>query len=176
VSDTDLATDALGRLFGLTPRLTELMDLGAQQYGFGYARGRVLWVLRASGPVLMRAVSDTLGVTPRTLTGLIDALEADGWVIRKPHPTDRRATLLELTPAAEQSCARIEEAFQTFAHLLFDTVTPADLHTFLRVLTHVRDHLDTATSLAQNALDSGQPPPLARHDATRTAEDMTTTH
>jgi DNA-binding MarR family transcriptional regulator len=155
VSDPDLATTALGRLFGLAPRLTALADLGAQQYGFGYARGRVLWVLRKSGPVLMRAVSDTLGITPRTLTGLIDALEADGWVIRKPHPTDRRATLLELTPAAEQSCARIDEAFQGFAHLLFDTVAPADLHTFLRVLTHVRDHLDTAAVGAQDALDSG---------------------
>jgi DNA-binding MarR family transcriptional regulator len=153
MSDPDLATAALGRLFGLAPRLTELMDLGAQQYGFGYARGRVLWALRASGPVLMRAVSDTLGVTPRTLTGLIDALESDGWVVRKPHPTDRRATLLELTPAAERSCARIEEAFQAFAHLLFDGVAPADLHTFLRVVTHVRDHIDTAAAHAQDSLD-----------------------
>jgi DNA-binding MarR family transcriptional regulator len=165
MSDQDPPTTALGRLFGVAPRLTELADLGAQQYGFGYARGRVLWALRESGPVLMRAVSDTLGITPRTLTGLVDALEADGWVSRKPHPTDRRATLLELTPAAERSCARIDEAFQEFAHTLFDTVPPADLDTFLRVLTHVRDHLDTAAARAQNALDSRQPPPLPRRDA-----------
>ena len=174
MSDPDLATTALGRLFGLAPRLTALADLGAQQYGFGYARGRVLWVLRKSGPVLMRAVSDTLGITPRTLTGLIDALEADGWVIRKPHPTDRRATLLELTPAAEQSCARIDEAFQGFAHLLFDTVAPADLHTFLRVLTHVRDHLDTAAVGAQDALDSGAAATAAQPRGLRPVEGMTT--
>jgi DNA-binding MarR family transcriptional regulator len=155
----DLPTAALGRLFGLTPRLTAMMDLGARQYGFGYARGRVLWALRDSGPVRMRAVSDTLGITPRTLTGLIDALEADGWVTRKPHPSDRRATLLELTPAAEQSCDRIDEAFQRFAHLLFDTVPAADVRTLLRVLTHVRDHLDTAADQAQQALDAAAPLP-----------------
>src|SRR5712691_5373768 len=128
------------------------MDLGAQRYG--YARGRVLWPPRESGPVVMRMVSNKLGITPWTLTGLIDALEADGWVVRKPHPTDRRATLLELTPAAERSCARIDEAYQGFAGQLFDGVTVRDLHTVLRVLTHVRDHLDTAAASKQQALDS----------------------
>jgi DNA-binding MarR family transcriptional regulator len=153
----DPATDALGKLFGLAPRLKDLMDLGAQQYGLGYARGRVLWALRESGPVVMRAVSDALGITPRTLTGLIDALEADGWVVRRPHPTDRRATLLELTPAAERSCARIDEAYQGFAGLVFDDVPERDLRVFIRVLTHVRDHLDTAADSAQKQLEADRP-------------------
>jgi DNA-binding MarR family transcriptional regulator len=156
----DLATDALGKLFGLAPRLTDLMDYGAQQYGLGYARGRVLWALRESGPVVMRAVAGALGVTPRTLTGLIDALEADGWVVRKPHPTDRRATLLELTPTAERFCAEIDKVYQAFAGEVFAGVGDRDLRTFLRVLTHVRDHLDDAVATAPVASgDLGRPHP-----------------
>jgi DNA-binding MarR family transcriptional regulator len=38
----------------------------------------VLWALQESGPVVMRALSQQLGISPRTVTGLIDALEADG--------------------------------------------------------------------------------------------------
>jgi DNA-binding MarR family transcriptional regulator len=38
-------------------------------------------------------------VSPRTVTDLIDGLEARGLVARGPHPSDRRVTLLHLTEA-----------------------------------------------------------------------------
>ena len=68
----DLAVSVLGRLFRLAPQFTELLDLGAREYGMGFARGRVLWALQESGPVVMRALSQRLGISPRTVTGLID--------------------------------------------------------------------------------------------------------
>jgi DNA-binding MarR family transcriptional regulator len=33
----------------------------------------------------------------RNVTGLVDALQADGFVMRSPHPTDQRTTLVTLT-------------------------------------------------------------------------------
>lgn len=141
-------------MFGLAPRLTELMELGARRHGIGYARGRVLRALRESGPVPMPAVGDRLGITPRTLTGLVDALEADGWLVRRPHPTDRRATLLDLTPAAERSYARLDEAYQGLAGRLFTGVSDRDLDTLRRVLEHVREHLDDAAAAAEQAFDA----------------------
>src|SRR5271169_3756640 len=86
----NLPISLVGALFRLAPRLVELIDLGERDYGLGFARGRVLWSLRESGPVVMRALSQALGVSPRTVTGLVDSLEADGWVTRSPHPNDRR--------------------------------------------------------------------------------------
>ncbi len=38
-----------------------------------------------------RALADALQVTPRNVTGLVDALADSGFVERAPHPTDRRA-------------------------------------------------------------------------------------
>lgn len=38
-----------------------------------------------------------LGVTPRRVTALVQALEADGFVERHPHPTDGRSTLGAIT-------------------------------------------------------------------------------
>ena len=47
----------------------------------------------------MRALADELGLTPRNITDAVDALESEGLVRRTAHPTDRRATLVELTDA-----------------------------------------------------------------------------
>ena len=96
----DLPERVMGRLFALAPRLVEIQDLGAREYGMSYARGRVVAALHALGPVKMRRLSQAVGVTPRTITGLVDALEADGWVDRRADPGDRRATIVALTPAA----------------------------------------------------------------------------
>jgi DNA-binding MarR family transcriptional regulator len=92
--------------------------------GLTYPRLRVLEVLHCQGPVMMRSLADTLGLTARNMTGLADSLEAEGLVRRVAHPTDRRATLLELTPSglaeAEESLApRLAEVGR-----LFDALSP----------------------------------------------------
>jgi DNA-binding MarR family transcriptional regulator len=46
----------------------------------------------------MRDLGVQLGVSPRNMTAMVDALEDAHLVVRRPHPTDRRATLVELSP------------------------------------------------------------------------------
>jgi len=154
----DLAVSLVGRLFRLSPRLVELQDLGARQYGLGFARGRVLWALQDSGPVLMRALSQTLGISPRTVTGLVDALEADGWVTRSPHPADRRATIISLTAAAEATLARLRASYEGLAHDLVGDLAPEDLTACRAVITRIEERLDALVS--QRVADFGEPPGL----------------
>jgi DNA-binding MarR family transcriptional regulator len=138
---TDLAVSIVGRLFRLAPQLTDLLDLGAREYGMGFARGRVLWALQESGPVVMRALSDRLGISPRTVTGLIDALEADGWVTRTPHPEDRRATIIAVTPAAVSALGALRDSYEGLAHDLLGDIPPADLACCGSVLTTLQERL-----------------------------------
>ncbi len=73
-----------------------------------HARLRVLAALQAQGkPTIMRDLSESLELTPRAVTALVDALEADALVQRRPHPTDRRATLVELTEQGRQRAAAL---------------------------------------------------------------------
>ncbi|HWB71699.1 MAG TPA: MarR family transcriptional regulator [Egibacteraceae bacterium] len=72
-----------------------------------YARMRLLATLRRDSPQTMGCLSDRLCVTPRNVTALVDGLEVEGLVRRRPHPTDRRAIYVELTEQGTAVCARL---------------------------------------------------------------------
>jgi DNA-binding MarR family transcriptional regulator len=77
--------------------------------GLSYPGMRLLETLHCQGPAKMRELADGLGLSARNMTALADTLEAEGLVQRVAHPSDRRATLLELSEAgfaaADQSLA-----------------------------------------------------------------------
>ena len=64
-----------------------------------FARYEVLMLLTFSraGALPLSRLGDRLQVHPTSVTNVVDRLEAQGLVCRSPHPTDRRATLAELT-------------------------------------------------------------------------------
>ena len=90
--------------------------------GLSYSRLRLLQALHCSGPAIMRDLGEQLGATPRNMTALVDALEEAQLVVRRAHPTDRRATLIELSgtgaQAAEQALEpRLDAMAELFASL-----------------------------------------------------------
>jgi DNA-binding MarR family transcriptional regulator len=56
--------------------------------------------LEADGPLTQRDLGERLALTSGAITMLVDRLEHGGWVHRRPHPSDRRYTLIELSPNA----------------------------------------------------------------------------
>jgi DNA-binding MarR family transcriptional regulator len=69
--------------------------------GLTLPRLRLLERLGCKGPAMMRTLADELGLSPRNMTALVDSLEDEGLVRRRPHPTDRRATVVELTESGD---------------------------------------------------------------------------
>ena len=51
----------------------------------------------------MNELAAKLGVKARTVTDFVDALEQDKLLVRIPDPTDRRATLIQLTERAHSN-------------------------------------------------------------------------
>jgi DNA-binding MarR family transcriptional regulator len=66
----------------------------------------VLQALGLEGPRSMAAIGQQLGLTPSTMTGLVDRLEEQGLVRRERHSRDRRATVLRLTRKGESAFRR----------------------------------------------------------------------
>jgi DNA-binding MarR family transcriptional regulator len=70
----------------------------AKHTGMGAADLDALEYLEAEGPLTQRDLGERLCLTSGEITMLVVRLENTGWVNRRPHPTDRRYTLLELSP------------------------------------------------------------------------------
>ena len=64
------------------------------------AQWRALALLSHNEGINQAGLAEVLEVRPITMARLIDRLESDGWVERRPDPGDRRAVRLYLTPKA----------------------------------------------------------------------------
>ncbi|HTZ91200.1 MAG TPA: MarR family transcriptional regulator [Streptosporangiaceae bacterium] len=102
--------------------------------GLNYARLRLIQALHCGGPAIMRDLGSQLGASPRNMTAIVDALEEAHLVVRRRHPTDRRATVIELSAdgarEAEQELGpRIGALSEIFADL-----SPAERTQFSAIL------------------------------------------
>ncbi len=112
-----------------------------QDCGLTYARMRLLGALHCGGPQIMSNISDELGVTRRNVTALVDALEEEGLVRRRPHPTDRRATVIELTPDGERTVGEMYDAHREAVSELFSGLSKEDQRDLIRLLGCLREAL-----------------------------------
>ncbi|MEP7112909.1 MAG: MarR family transcriptional regulator [Ilumatobacteraceae bacterium] len=92
--------------------------------GLSFPRLRVLEALHCQGPAKMKTLADALGLSARNLTAVADSLEGEGLLRRVAHPSDRRATLLELT--ADGQAAADESLVPRLVEIsrLFDELSP----------------------------------------------------
>ena len=109
--------------------------------GTTYARMRLLGVLRCHGPQIMSGLSGELGVTPRNVTALVDALEEEGLVRRRAHPSDRRATVIEMTEEGTETCEGMYHGHAETAAEIFDDLSEEDRLELLRILRMLRGAL-----------------------------------
>src|ERR1051326_8286014 len=68
--------------------------------------GLVLSILAdAESPLPPNEIADRLIISRATVTGLLDSLERQAYVCRRPHPSDRRMILAEITETGRQTAS-----------------------------------------------------------------------
>ena len=112
-----------------------------QEPGVSYARMRLLGALHCGGPKIMSGISDELGVTRRNITALVDALEEEGLVRRRPHPTDRRATVIELTGEGARTMDTLYDEHRRSVAELFAELSDEDRRELVRLVGLLRRRL-----------------------------------
>jgi len=101
--------------------------------GLSRAQARVVRLL-ADGPLRMAAIAERLSVVPRTVTDLVDGVEAAGLVARHPDAADRRSSFVELTDDGRRLLDRLEAARRASAEQAFGRLEPEDRALLLRLL------------------------------------------
>src|SRR5579863_6966568 len=107
-------------LHRLTKRLRRSQAEGLAPLGLTPAQERALRLIsRSDEPPRMTELADRLGIVPRSLTTVIDALEQAGLVQREIDPRNRRAILLRLTDRGAAVRDELREARRRAAEDLF---------------------------------------------------------
>src|SRR5262245_12321381 len=109
--------------------------------GVSPSRMRLMGVLNCKGRQKMCDLGEELGVTARNVTTLVDGLEEEGLVRRVPHPTDRRATFVELTPQGTEMGCKMFGPFREQMAGLFRELRVADQRELLRLLEALYERL-----------------------------------
>ena len=116
----------------------------AVEAGANVTRLRLLHLVRCHGPQKMADLADSLDVTPRSVTALVDGLEHEELVRRVPHATDRRVTLVELACDGDRIAAQML-AYKASLATLFMDLPETDRGTLMRLLVQLRDRMQVET-------------------------------
>jgi len=102
--------------------LTKNFEARVKSLGLTRAQWRVVFALKRStvdAPMTQTQIADMLEMEKAPLGKILDRLEAGGWILRKNHPTDRRARVVAATSKIEKYAEELAAAAKaTFAQTL----------------------------------------------------------
>lgn len=99
-----------GLVNGLAQQIADHVRERAEALGLTAPQATALREL--TGPMTMRELAERMSCEPSNATFVVDRLEKQGLVERRPHPTDRRARHLVLTEQGHALQARLLELLE----------------------------------------------------------------
>ncbi|MGW6494975.1 MarR family winged helix-turn-helix transcriptional regulator [Nonomuraea angiospora] len=122
----------------------------------------LLLELDRTGPRIQAELSEALGCEPPSVTLMTRKLEASGHIRRKPAPSDRRASIVELTDSGQ---ALADQVKQLWCALAEETVTGLPAETVAElpgILNTLTSNVDTRAPRHAHARRTGPGKPT-RH-------------
>lgn len=119
-----------------------VLDARLKPLGLSTARWVALVNLSAHPEGLTQnALAFRVGIKGSTLVRQLDLLEADGWVVRRAQPGDRRVKRVFLTPKARPALASIAAVGRSLRRELLRDCSDAEIRASVRLLGRVKARL-----------------------------------
>lgn len=122
------------------------IDQHARRHGTTRAQWSVLARLRRGDGQTQVALADSMEMQPISLGRLIDKLELQAFVERRPDPKDRRAYRLHLTPAGRNFVDGLDALRQDIADEVVAEEHEAAIAAALSVLAGIRERVHQAAA------------------------------
>lgn len=117
------------------------VDQRARRHGTTRAQWGVLSRLRRQEGLNQASLAEQLDMQPISLTRLIDRLESQGLVERRPDPGDRRAHLLHLTTEGHALVEGLDPVRTEIAEELMGGLGEQEIVATLTILAGIRDRI-----------------------------------
>lgn len=136
----------------LARRWRKLLDERLKDLGVTQARWSTMVALHRGGEgVTQRELAELMSIENPTLVRLLDNLEAQELIERRPCEQDRRARRLHLTSRGESFIEQLDERAEGLRDQLLEGITQKELETCLDVFDRI---LDNAERIGQETAES----------------------
>jgi len=130
------------RMILFARRYRALLDEQLRPLGYGTARMEALsTIARSTEPSAQIAIAKRIGIEGPTLTRMLDTLEAEGLVVRRSDPNDRRTKLIELTEEGKVALDEISTIAHAFRASVLKGVSDAELDMVNAITTRLLSSL-----------------------------------
>ena len=155
-----LTPDELKRSFGfllhdVSRLLRTSFDRHARAIGLTRSQWRVLAHLSRNEGIKQAGLANILEIQPITLARLLDRLGADGWVERRPDPSDRRVKRLFLTDKARPILLELRSVALSVREEALSGLDDQDQDRLIDQLRVVKQNLITANNSANQDIIAG---------------------
>jgi len=108
-----------------------------ESIGIGSAQQAILFLLKRNDGLLLGEIARELKLGKSGLSGLVDRLEAAGFVERRPDPEDRRSTRLHILSAGRDAAASAAPITKAINRELLAPFSGDEREVIARFLEHV---------------------------------------
>jgi DNA-binding MarR family transcriptional regulator len=129
---------AVGRRHSLRDPLAELTE----EHGFTRPQIHAMAWLGLDGAMSMGQLARLLGVTEKTVTGVVDRLEGSGMVERVRDAEDRRVVLVQLTDTGRDKFQRLHAQVIAALERLMGALDAEDRGQLLRIFQKLNDRMN----------------------------------
>ena len=126
-----------GRVWNRILRENNMADLEG-------ARGRIIFALWGNDGVPIKTLCEKTSLDKSTLTGIIDRLERDGYIERKPSETDKRSTLISLTGKEQEFAKNIQKVSNQMNEIFYKGFSDEEITQFDKMLARILENCKEA--------------------------------
>lgn len=115
-----------------------------EQFQFTPPQVHALLWLGQDGPLTMGELARRLGITEKTVTGVVDRLEREGHLQRERVHEDRRVVRCRLTGSGQQTFQQLHQLVNQALSQLLEMLDGSDRKALFRIIEKLVRRLDTS--------------------------------
>lgn len=143
---TGLDRRSAGFLMGVTSRkMSQLFTQRLKPFDITPEQWSVLYCVRERGGMIQTEIARQACKDKPTTTRILDALEAKGWITKRPGRTDRRSFVVHASESGAELIARTESVERQCLEDATSGIGREEYNQLIRLLRRIGDNIDSLT-------------------------------
>ncbi|MGK9051162.1 MarR family winged helix-turn-helix transcriptional regulator [Neorhizobium petrolearium] len=132
-----IASDFLEALTKVSRKIRTAFNQQVTAHGLTYPRARALFRLAKKQNMTQSELACDLELEQATMVRLLDRMEENGLIERRPDANDRRVKLIVLTPYGQEQAAMVRSIADRIREQIFQDIDPDELHVAVALLERI---------------------------------------